>query len=146
MLETENEYSLLMISADFPPDSSPGAIRNFSFAKRLKELGLNVAVATENHASEASRPSWNFSSLDEEFSERRRVIQSANGCSKGIKLSRHLRILDDSYQGVDNLVDLIVNRHSSQPFDLIYASCNPISVAVAGAKLKEKLKIPLVGP
>jgi glycosyltransferase involved in cell wall biosynthesis len=137
--------SVLFISCEFPPDGSPGAIRNVAFAKHLTEHGFNVSVVRELHVPIGHTPKWEFVSKVEIPSAQRRAVHAKPTISRAQTMLSYVTTrLDVSYVGILNLVETVTARHESQPFDLIYASCNPLSAAVAGMRIKNKLGIPLI--
>lgn len=137
--------AILYISCDFPPDASPGAIRNAAFVRHLRKAGFDIAVLRELHEPVGRTPTWEFVSELTASSAERRVLRSRRKVSP---VRRRIVLgttrLDISYPSIPNLVSTALARHKKQPFDLIYASCNPLSAAVAGMLLKQELGIPLV--
>ena len=137
--------SVLYISCEFPPDGSPGAIRNVAFARHLTDHGFDVSVIRERHVPIGQKPTWEFVSEVEVPSAKRRTVQETTAISRVRALLSFATIrLDVSYVGIPNLVETVAARHASQRFDLIYASCNPLSAAIAGMLIKQELEIPLI--
>ena len=141
---------ILYITADYPPDSTPGATRSVELVAELRELGHEVVVLRQEHRVFPKQHLWvkageDVSIQDAISTGRRKITGDSNSIwANCLKPLAFMLPMDGSWWGLRNLYQLAQKEHQNEPFDLIFISSNPLSTAYGGIQLKKKLEIPLV--
>ena len=140
---------ILYISADYAPNSSPGAIRACEVAEQLPKHGVTPIVIARQTCIETGRSSWQLvGSSEVEWSNRRNrsATRANSGISKWFedRIRNIFTLMDNDYHLNGQLVTLALNLCRDHEIELILVSCNPVSSAVAACELKKRTGLPLV--
>lgn len=135
-----------IIAYDFPPLNSGGSQRPYYLAKFLISQGIEVTVFTLWESNYQNK-SLNYS-IDKTFSEKCHIVRT------NLSPARRFDKYFESYY--INIIDRIGKRwksklfrsikliHSTKPFDFLFFTCPPFSLAPLGVSICKQLNVRLI--
>lgn len=133
-----------IIAYDFPPLNSGGSQRPYYLTRYLVTQGMNVTVFTLNESNYATKL-LNYE-VDPDFKKKCRIVRTdlaAIGFLGRYSELYYFNIIDQiGKRWKPQLLAAISQLHETEPFDLLFFTCPPFSLAPLGAFICEKLKIP----
>lgn len=121
---------LLIVSSEFPPLSSPGAVRMFDLAEDLRKMNVDVFVLSRAQTEDGT---WRLIRDNVEVSEslKRNLDKQRVKNSFGLRIDNDHPYVKQGIQAANAAID-------SLRIDLVLATSNPLSTALIGAGIKKQ--------
>lgn len=127
---------LLIVSSDFPPLSSPGAMRMFDLAEDLCKMNVKVFVLSRAQTEDGK---WGLIWNNVEVSD----SVDRNRDKKNTKNPFGL-LIDNEHPHVKQGIQAAIAAIDKLNIDLVLATSNPLSTALIGAEIKKRRGIPTI--
>ncbi|PTB96661.1 hypothetical protein C9994_06390 [Marivirga lumbricoides] len=134
--------AIALVAHDFPPYNVGGSQRPFLMSKSLMEAGMEVTVFTLTNDSYPSEK-LNFKIDESKLKIIRTNIQPQKHSifNKG----HYFNLTDDiASRWLPHLIKAISRQHQESPFDYLFITCPPFSLAAQARKLSEKVGVPYI--
>jgi len=136
---------IAIIAYDFPPLNSGGTQRPYFLAKFLKNQHVDVTVFTLNETNYPTS-SLNYQ-MEKDFIDGSNIIRTnlKKSFAQGIFQSYYFNLVDTiGARWRDELEEVIIKEHTKVPFEYMFFTCPPFSLAPLGVHISKKIRVPLI--